>query len=161
MTPKQKRLAYVAGSFGFLIFVGVNLIASSPTPTVVTPTTGTTPAFEEAPMPTPLATPTSEVGVSSSDRGVDYAIAVPELSGLPPDAEPGAMLDLWVTWNPPITKAPQVQPLLRSVRLARIVPPVTPEGPAVALLTIRPSQISDLIYGDRFGSLSVTILATT
>lgn len=158
MTSRQKRLAYVAGSFGFVIFVGWNLVASSPA-TVVAPTTSAPPVVTEPGLtPTPSAT-SLEVGMPTRSDGVGYAIAVPELSGLPPDAEPGAVLDLWVTWNPPITDGPQVQPLLRSIRLSRIVPPVTPDGPAVALLTIRPAQVSDLIFGDRFGSLSVTILA--
>ena len=97
---------------------------------------------------------------ATDDNEVDYAIAAAELSGLSPDAAPGTLLDLWVAWDPPITDKPQVQPLLRGVRLNRIVPPVTPEGPEVALLSVRPSQVSDLIWGDRYGSLSVTMIAS-
>jgi hypothetical protein len=38
-----------------------------------------------------------------------YAVAVPELKGLPPEAIPGTRLELWVAWDPPVTKQPRVQ----------------------------------------------------
>lgn len=161
MTSKHKRLAYAAGGFGFIVVLGWNLVSSSPTstPLVPAPKPSVTAPSLEASSPSPFATVSPGLGAAARTDEVDYAIAVTELSGLSPDAAPGTLLDLWVAWDPPITDEPHVQPLLRSVRLTRIVAPVTPEGPAVALLSIRPSQVSDIIYGDRYGALSVTMFA--
>ncbi len=67
-------------------------------------------------------------------------------------------MDLWVAWDPPITKSPRIQRLVSDVMLEKIVPPVTPDGPAAAILAIEVSEIGDLLYADRYGSLSVTLL---
>ncbi len=87
-----------------------------------------------------------------------YAVASPELEGLPPDPQPGTELELWVAWEPPITKGIRFQKLLPSVTIQRVLPGLTPEEPSTVLLGIKPSEVSDLLYGDRFGSLSVVML---
>jgi hypothetical protein len=87
----------------------------------------------------------------------EYAIAVAELDGLPPDVEPGTVYDLWVTWEPPLVEQPDVQPLLRDVVLERVIPPIVPEGPTVAVLGIPRTKtaVRALVYGDQYGKLSV------
>ena len=90
-----------------------------------------------------------------------YAIAVADLGGLPADAPPGTTLDLWVTWDPPVTEKPTVQRLLKGVVLERIVPAITPNGPDAALLTVETDQLSSLIFGDRYGVLSVALLPSS
>ena len=83
-----------------------------------------------------------------------YAVPLSELPGLSPEASPGTRLELWVAWEPPLTRKPQVRRLLGNVVLDGIVPPVTPQGPMTALLLVREDQTADLVYGDRYGSLS-------
>lgn len=81
-----------------------------------------------------------------------------ELSGLPPDAAPGTPLQLWVAWDPPITRGRKIQLLIPRATLERIVPGITPEAPATALLAVPPGTFSDLLFGDRYGALSVALL---
>jgi hypothetical protein len=85
-----------------------------------------------------------------------YAVALPELRGLSPDAAPGTRLELWVAWEPPVTKRPQFRLLLRGAVLERLVPPVTAQGPTTALLLVPEERIGDLLYADQWGALSVT-----
>ncbi|MGH2756822.1 MAG: hypothetical protein ACRDI3_03445 [Actinomycetota bacterium] len=87
-----------------------------------------------------------------------YAIALPELKGLPPDASPGTEMELWVAWEPPVTQRPRIQRLLRAVVLEKIAPPAIEGGPSVALLSIAASDVSDLMWGHRYGALSVVLL---
>ena len=110
--------------------------------------TPTTPLVVSSPAPVPT-------GIGGEKRG--YALATAELAGLSPDVAPGTPLELWVTWTEPISKEPSVQKLLDGVTLERIVPPVTPDGPEVAVLSVSSKDIPDLIYGDRFGALSVAL----
>jgi hypothetical protein len=76
---------------------------------------------------------------------------------LPLDIAPGTALDLWVSWDDAFTKGPQVQRLMKKASLARMIEPVTPEGPVVAVLSVPESSLGDLVYGDLFGSLAVAI----
>lgn len=87
-----------------------------------------------------------------------YALAVPELKGLPANASPGTRLELWVAWDPPITKEPRVQRLIKEAILDEIIPPVVPEAPATAIVSVPTKSVPDLLYGDRYGALSATIL---
>jgi hypothetical protein len=80
------------------------------------------------------------------------------LEGLPPDAPAGTRMELWVAWDPPVTKAPKVQRLLPEVILERTVPPVVPEAPATAIVAVPAKDVSRLVYGDRYGALSVALL---
>lgn len=96
-------------------------------------------------------TPTSAAGL------VSYAIPTIDLQGLRPDIAPGTHLDLWVTWQPPVTKTAELHPLLKDVVLEEIVPPLSPDGPHAAILLVDPDQITDLMWGDRFGALSAAV----
>jgi hypothetical protein len=111
----------------------------------------------------------AEGEVASADRGAQldvslddttrlYAVAVSDLQGLPPNVPPGTRLELWVAWSPPVTKRPRIQRLLREVTLTEIIPAITPDGPDAAMLRLKNSQVADLLYGDQYGSLSVTLL---
>lgn len=103
------------------------------------------------------ASPTGAARDTTPTR--DYAIAVAKLRGLPPDAEVGTRLELWVTWDRPLTRKPRLQRLVPEATLVRIAPPVTPEGPAAAVLRVPTGRISDLLYADGYGALSVTVLS--
>lgn len=87
-----------------------------------------------------------------------YAVAAHELAGLPPDATPGTRLELWVAWDPPISETANIQRLAHGITLEKMIQPVTPDGPVTALLRVPVKAIGDLLYGDRYGSLSVTVL---
>jgi hypothetical protein len=107
--------------------------------------------------PTPRAAP--EGGSKIDQR--QYAIDLAELRGLPADAAPGTVLDIFVAWDPPVTPRPTVQRLIRDVILERIVPPVTPDGPDAALLSVDKRQLTSLMFGDRYGRLSVALVPAT
>ena len=92
----------------------------------------------------------------SAER-TSYAISLAELSGLPRDARPGTVVDLWVTWDPPLTKRPKVQPLIRGAIVEKMAPAVVPGSLPDAILSVPERQVPRLIYGDRYGSLSATV----
>jgi hypothetical protein len=87
-----------------------------------------------------------------------YAVALPELQGLSPDTKPGSAIELWVTWDTPADSKPRVEPLIERAVLERIVPPLTPGAPDTALLKVPATDIPDLLYADRYGLLSATVL---
>ena len=158
MTTPTRKLAVFGVVAGALIFVGWDVFAglSSQGPAAEKPST--------ASAPTPVASvPTTEPidapARVNQDR-VSYAIAVAELAGLSPTSAPGTLLELWVTWDPPITKRPKLQKLLDDVVLDEIAPPVTPEGPQVALLSVARNQLDELLWADRYGSLSAAVIST-
>jgi hypothetical protein len=112
-----------------------------------------------SPMSSPPQPPISSIAPSPAPLEATasrrtYAIGLHELAGLPPDVAPGTVLDLWVAWEPPVTEEIQVQLLLKDVVVERLIPPVLPEGPTTVLLSVAPRDISDLLYGDRYGQLS-------
>ena len=109
------------------------------------------------PSPHPSTTAASVTIPPTTADLVSYAIPTTELQGLPPDLAFGTRLDLWVAWQPPITKRTELQPLLQGVLLEKIVPPLLPDGPHSAILKVDPDEISDLIWGDRFGALSAVV----
>lgn len=100
---------------------------------------------------------TEEGYVSPAGRR-SYALSTAELSGLPPDAAAGTELEVWVAWDPPVTKRPKVQLLLKNVLLEKVIPGVTPEAPSVVLISVRTDQVPDLLWGDRYGALSVAVV---
>ena len=123
--------------------------ASRPEPIIGTPVI----EGDEAGAPvTAAATPLD----TEPGRGV-YAIYLYKLPGLSPDATPGTELDIWVTWKPPLTRQPRVQLLLEGVELGAIETGF--EQGAVADLLVDHKQIPDLIYGERFGSLTAVASA--
>ena len=83
-----------------------------------------------------------------------YAIGLHELAGLPPDVAEGTTIEIWATWEPPVSKQVQVQLLLKDVVVERVIAPALPEGPTSLLLSVPGRHISDLLYGDRYGQLS-------
>lgn len=87
-----------------------------------------------------------------------YAVSLPRLQGLPANAAPGTRLELWVAWEPPITRAPRYQKLLDGVVLSEIVPPPIPEAPPTALLSVASKSVGDLLYADRYGALSALVV---
>ena len=95
--------------------------------------------------------------VSDPDRR-SYAIALPALRGLPEDAPPGTKLELWVTWDPEVKPKAQIQRLLDDVVLVRIVPPLTPEAPAAAVVSVPAGSVGDLLWGDLYGRFAATVI---
>jgi hypothetical protein len=160
-SDKKRKLLLVSGG---VIAAGLILVVTKgPSPSVATSNTQSTLVVEES---TPVPTAATFVPTASASRVPyaeegplqTYAIAAAELRGLPPDAAPGTLLRIWVAWDPPITEAPEFRILLDSVVLEKLIPPIAPEGPVTALLSASPKRIADLLYGDRYGALSVTVL---
>jgi hypothetical protein len=149
MTRKTRNLVLAAIVPIVVVLAGASLFwPSSPSAT----TEARRPVAAAAAQ-TPAPAPSSEPVVGRKT----YAIPVPELAGLSSSAVPGTQLELWVAWDPPLTKSPKVQRLLRDVTLEKIVPPIVPEAPATAILSVPDRAVPDLLYGDKYGSLSVTM----
>jgi hypothetical protein len=123
------------------------------------------------PRPAEVATPTAPRVVGTKRAGAGdvaghqpvtdlrtYAVSAAELEGLPPNPQPGARLELWVAWEPPVTRQPRFQKLLSDVTIQQVVPGLTRDEPNTVLLALQPPQVSDVLYGDRYGSLSVVML---
>lgn len=89
---------------------------------------------------------------------VGYSIGAHDLQGLPPDAHPGQRLQMWVSWEPPIVEEPEVHMLIPEVTLTKLIPPVTPEGPVTALLSLKRKHVERLVWGNRYGRLSVVLV---
>ena len=113
-----------------------------------------------SPAPTPMSSLDPGGSLGSPADLSEYAVAVTELQGLPPDVQPGQSFDLWVAWDPVVSDGPQIQRLLKQVRIARFIEPTTFEGPMVAVLSVPTRRVGDLMYGDRFGSFNVTLAPT-
>ncbi|MGH2701778.1 MAG: hypothetical protein ACRDJB_07355 [Actinomycetota bacterium] len=102
------------------------------------------------------STPRNDHGPASDDLA-SYAFLLPELEGLPPDVEPGTAIEIWVTWEPPVTKKLQVQQLVPRATVDELIPSIEP-GPPTVMLSLERRHIPDLMYGDRYGALSTLIL---
>ena len=156
MSRRFRSIAFVGVALAAMILLLISVVArtdgSSRTTIAPGPTASRTPSER---VPAPGKAPPGSQTHGHSMRS--YAIAAAELDGLPLDAAPGTVMDVWASWDPPLTKRPQVQPLIRDVVLERIAPPVSPDGPYVAVLLVSDRRVVDLIYGDRYGSLSVAI----
>jgi hypothetical protein len=109
----------------------------------------------------------NDQAVSASERNASlaptpalrgYALPVAELAGLPGDAPPGTELELWVTWDPPVTERPRLQRLIPRVVLQKITPAVTSDGPDAAILLVPEKKLPDLVYADRYGAISVALI---
>jgi hypothetical protein len=154
----------VGGAVLLVGFAGVNTLVPPPPP----------PAAASSSAPPDLATshPAAAPG-AASPRGVEhgaapeaappdatrrsYAVGLHDLAGFPPDAAPGARLELWVTWEPPLTEEPRLQKLIGDVVLERTIPGSVPEAPVTVLLSVPAERVGDLIYADGFGRLSVAL----
>ena len=85
-----------------------------------------------------------------------YAFLLPELEGLPPNTRPGTAIEIWATWEPPVTKKLKVHRLVPRATVAKIIPSIEP-GPPTVMLDLERRFIPDLMYGDRFGALSIVL----
>ncbi|MGH2774392.1 MAG: hypothetical protein ACRDJT_03010 [Actinomycetota bacterium] len=85
-----------------------------------------------------------------------YAFLLPELEGLPPSTRPGTEIEIWATWEPPVTKKLKVHQLVPRATVAKIIPSIEP-GPPTVMLELERRFIPDLMYGDRFGALSIVL----
>jgi hypothetical protein len=113
----------------------------------------------EPPVTTPQPGPEAASNVPLPAAGLrSYALEITALDGLPPDAAPGTALQIWVTWEPPITRSIRVQKLIPEAYVQKIIPNIVPEGPATAMLRIPKRDVADMLYGDRFGRLSAIVL---
>jgi hypothetical protein len=160
---KNKNLAYAVGIFLALVYVGWAFFGrgttaaadpyavSSPTPIAEG---GYPEEVVSSGSPTPAVAP--EAAPVSPERQ-SYALSEADVTGLPPDAQPGTRLELWVAWDPPITKVPKLQRLLKDVVLERVIPGIVPEAPSTILLSVRAESVPDLLWADRYGNLSVII----
>lgn len=147
ISARSLRLTLLAAGVLGMGLVGSSLFQSpASTPQLEVPAENSPP--HPAAHPQPSAAPNTRT----------YALSTSEISGLPADATPGTRLEVWVAWDRPITRTPKIQRLLDEVILERLVPPVTPDGPTSAILQVKNSQVADLLYGDRWGSLSVVVL---
>lgn len=152
LSNKKGTLAIAAVAVMVVFAVGRGLIATPVTEPLVTPPERHGEGVVEVP-----AVEAAPVQDASKNTTVSYAIALPELHGLPPQAAPGTELEIWVAWEPPVTEEPKIHRLLESVILEEIAPPLLPDGPHVAMLLVPRKGLSDLLYGDRYGALSVAI----
>jgi hypothetical protein len=178
VSARTRNLLLAGGLVIAAGFVAVNLLSlepAAPSRSFTTPPPGGRPASTEPrsgdahPSPgggqaTPSSTseqvaqggPSNSLPATAQMRG--YALPVAELSGLPGDARPGTELELWVTWDPPVTKRPRLQRLIRRVVLEKVAPAVTPDGPDAAILLVPVEKLPDLVYADRYGAISVGLL---
>lgn len=102
--------------------------------------------------PTDVATPPSSTDLAS------YAFHLPELDALPATVPPGTEIEIWATWEPPVTKKLKVQRLIPRATVEKVIPSID-SGPPTVLLELERRYIPDIMYGDRFGSLSVVLLS--
>jgi hypothetical protein len=89
-----------------------------------------------------------------------YALPLVELQGLPPDVQAGTQLELWVSWEPPVTEKRRVQKLFGDVWVGRVIPPTVAEAPATIELLVPMKEFPELLFADRYGALSAAILAS-
>jgi hypothetical protein len=173
VSARTRNLLLAGGLVVAAGFVAVNLLSlepAAPSRSFTSPApsgTAASPTSVDAGLSTGggQATPSSvseqgPPGASLQGTGEmrGYALPVAELSGLPGDAPPGTELELWVTWDPPVTERPRLQRLIRRVILEKVAPAVTPDGPDAAILLVPVEKLPDLLYADRYGAISVALL---
>jgi hypothetical protein len=172
VSARTRNLLLAGGLVIAAGFVAVNLLSlepAAPSRSFTTPDGG--PASPEPRSDADLSTgdgqatpssPSEQVAPGTSLQGTGetrgYALPVAELSGLPANAPPGTELELWVTWDPPVTERPRLQRLIRRVVLEKVAPAVTPDGPDAAILLVPVEKLPDLVYADRYGAISVGLL---
>ena len=142
--PSRRLLGLMVAAF---VLAAILMVAMSRGPEV---------RDDAVPIPHASASPTS--ATERSDLR-SYAVALPELQGLSADTKPGSAIELWVTWDTPADTKPRLEPLIERAVLERIVPPLTPGAPDTALLKVPATDIPDLLYADRYGLLSATVLS--
>jgi len=121
--------------------------------------------FDEDASAPPLQREPNGTGTTDRDQPVatdltTYAFLLPELEGLPPSTSPGTEIEIWATWEPPVTKRLKVQRLIPRATISKILPSIEP-GPPTVVLEIERRYIPDIMFGDRFGALSVVLASQT
>jgi hypothetical protein len=116
-------------------------------------------ATDPAPASSPLgAVPEDAIPLGRDGERVAYSIELDEIAGLSSAADPGSIAELWVTWDRPLTRVPKLQPVVRDAMLAQISPPITADGPTVATFLVSRKNVERLLWADRYGSLSATVV---
>ncbi|MFN2488433.1 MAG: hypothetical protein ABR529_01580 [Actinomycetota bacterium] len=120
----------------------------------------TTDTVPNAPSPFPSEGMDEPPGLTTGGTGPyrGYALSLAELRGLSSDVAPGTRLQLWVSWESPITRHPRVQRLRGVVVVDKIVEPLTPEGPTSVELLIPTKELPDFLFAHRYGALSAVVL---
>ena len=163
--PRRLRNLVIASAVGALVAVGAAKVAFPPDRSEAGSwnhggvDAGSTLSYgSPTPMPSGVGTTPGVVApVAPGGARRQYAVGVHDLRGLPPDVMPGQKIDLWVAWDEFVSEGPQIQRLVKDVTLVRLIEPVTPDGPVVALLELPARWVADVMYGGRFGSFSVTL----
>jgi hypothetical protein len=170
MNPRTKNLTLAGGGVVLIGFVAVNTFVAPAAPQSAPQPSDALGLAEPAPSPSragedladpamarsPAASASPAGGVAVPARR-SYAIGLHDLAGFPPDAAPGEPLELWVTWEPPVTRGPRLQKLISDVVVERTIPGSVPEAPVTVLLSVPVGRVGDLIYADTFGKLSVVL----
>lgn len=155
MTPTLRRAGLLAFALVAVAVIAWNLI---PSPGSVAQPSGPELGYGLPPPAQPPVPSAPPPVAATTIETRDYAIALGELQGLPPDAAPGTRLELWVTWDRPVTDAPKLQRVLAEAALVRVVPSVTPDGPAAAVIRVPTERMPKLLYADGYGLLSAAVL---
>ena len=151
----------MAGSIGaLLVYLGWDLFAGITTPPATIAPAATiagSPSPVEGAVASPSPSPTVGSAPIESQAGhVGYSVDLREIAGLAPTTPAGTVIDIWVTWDPPLTKVPKLQRVLRGAVVEKVVPPITTTGSPVAMLSVPERDVDDLLWADRYGSLSAT-----
>lgn len=153
MSRRTINLIAVAGAVAVIVWVLSGVVAGSGAADLS--------PSEPPSTPSPTRTP-SPVLDSEADPKVaawrGYALAIPEVEGLPTDLLPGDALQLWVAWDPPVTKKPKIAPLVDRVLYERTILPTLPGEAPVAVVLVQEGKVDELMYGDRYGSLSAVVM---
>ena len=147
---RTKRLALAGSVFLFVIYLGWDMfsgITGGAGATPMSPIVSASPVTAPSPAPS-TPTPAGRAG---------YWVDVAEISGLSPQTPVGTTIDLWVAWDPPLTKQPEIRHLLDGVVVQEIAPPISASDPTGVLLSIDRKDRDALLWADRYGSLSATI----
>ena len=102
------------------------------------------------------AVATNEPAAPAAIDLASYAFLLPELEGLSPTIAPGTAIEIWATWEPPVTKRLRVQLLIPRATVAEVIPSIEP-GPPTVMLELERRHIPDILFGDKFGDLSVVL----
>lgn len=106
------------------------------------------------------AAATNEPTAPAATDLASYAFLLPELEGLSPTIVPGTEIEIWATWEPPVTKRLKVQLLIPKATVAKVIPSIEP-GPPTVMLELERRHIPDILFGDKFGDLSVVLASET
>lgn len=152
ISRRTRRLCLILVAGLILVFAGWDSLAA-----LSSPSENTVSVVEPTAVPTPAPPVGQPSGAAPTKNAITYAIDVREIAGLSEATAPGTIIDLWVTWDPPLTDVPELDRLIRGAMVTKMTPPVTPEGSYVAVLAVDQKQVENLLWADRYGSLSATV----